>query len=263
MAPHTDRTPTGNLLLDALHEEDRRLIAPRHEPRDCARGEVLFEVGQDVETISFPCRHTVATLVVSMRDGRSAETATIGREGAIGGVVSQGYLPAFSRAVVQIGGPVLRLEAAHLQTVKRSSAAVRNLFTRYSDCLLAQVLQSVACNALHPIEERCARWLLTLQDRLATDTLPLTHEMLAECLGVQRTYVTRVLKTLQQQELVEVKRGRIVIRDRGEMERAACECHEVIRQHFRQVLGAVYAPSGALVAVKPASNDAEQVSRAV
>ncbi len=119
---------------------------------------------------------------------------------------------------------------------------MRNLFTRYSDCLLAQVLQSVACNALHPIEQRCARWLLTLQDRLDTDTLPITQEMLAERLGVQRTYLTRVLKMLQQQGLIAVGRGRITIRDRADMERASCECHAVVKRHFEEVLGAVYSP---------------------
>ncbi|WP_298955040.1 Crp/Fnr family transcriptional regulator [uncultured Methylobacterium sp.] len=247
--------PCGNLLLDALRAEDRALLLPHLEPVECRRGEVLFEVGQDVEMISFPCGATVTTLVVTMRDGRSAETATIGREGAIGGVVSQGYLPAFSRAVVQIGGPVLRLEAARLQAVKRTSPLMRNLFTRYSDCLLAQVLQSVACNALHPIEQRCARWLLTLQDRLDTDTLPITQEMLAERLGVQRTYLTRVLKMLQQQGLIAVGRGRITIRDRADMEKASCECHAVVKRHFEEVLGAVYSPSGALVAVSPASEE--------
>ena len=121
---------------------------------------------------------------IAMRDGRSAEVATVGREGAVGGVVSSGFLPASTNAVVQIGGPVLRLDALRLQEVKRSSPALRNLFTHYADCLLAQVLQSVACNALHPIESRCLRWLLTFQDRLGTPVLPVTQEMLAEMLGV-------------------------------------------------------------------------------
>lgn len=241
----------GNLLLEALRAEDRALLDPFLEVSACARGETLFEVGTSVTTIAFPCERTVISLMVVMRDGRSAETATIGREGAVGGIVSSGFLPASTHAVVQIGGPVLRLDASRLQEAKQRSASLRNLFTRYGDCLLAQVLQSVACNALHPIEARCLRWLLTLQDRMGTDALPVTHEMLAAMLGVQRTYLTRILRALQRQGLIEVGRGRIILRSRPAAETAACECHGVVRRHYETVLGAIYRADGLLLAVAP------------
>src|SRR4051794_29809532 len=141
----------GNFLLKALRDEDRALLAPHLERHAYQRGETLFEAGSEGSGISFPFDQTVAMLVVAMQDGRSAETATIGREGAVGGVVSNGCLPASTHAIVQIGGPVMRLDAVRLQEAKSRSPTLRNLFTRYSDCLLAQVLQSVACNALHPI----------------------------------------------------------------------------------------------------------------
>jgi DNA-binding transcriptional regulator YhcF (GntR family) len=173
-------------------------------------------------------------------------------------VVSQGALPAFSRGVVQIAGPVLQIEAQRLQEAKRVSPALRNLLTRYSDCLLAQVLQSVACNALHPIEARCARWLLSLQDRLGSDILPVTHEVLAELLGVQRSYLTRTLKTLQQQGLIQARRGRIIICSGPDMEAAACECHSAIKRHFETVLGAVYSSSGALKMLRPEAVSSEK-----
>ncbi len=112
------------------------------------RGATIFEAGAPVTHITFPCDHSVATLLVTTSDGRTAETATVGHEGAVGGIVSQGYVPASTHAVVQIPGPMLRMEAATLQEVKRQSPAVRDLFARYSDCFLAQVLQSSACNAL-------------------------------------------------------------------------------------------------------------------
>ncbi|MCJ2129287.1 Crp/Fnr family transcriptional regulator [Methylobacterium sp. E-045] len=251
MLSSTESSFEGNLLLKALSPEDRGLLVPHFEHVDVRRGETLFTVGSNVSFISFPCEQTVINLIVSMRDGRSAETATIGREGAVGGVVSHGSLPAFSTALVQIGGPVVRLDAARLQDAKLRSTTLRNLFTRYADCLLGQVLQSVACNALHPIEERCLRWLLTLQDRIGTETLPVTHELLANMLGVQRTYLTRILRTLQIQGLIEVGRGRITILDRAGIQEAACECHGAVVSHFETVLGAVYDADGRMVSVDP------------
>lgn len=251
MPSDMERCFEGNLLLRTLHADDRALLLPHLERHEHPRGHTVFAAGHEVGFITFPIEQTVVTLVISMIDGRSAETATIGREGAVGGVVSNGGLPASTHALVQIPGPVLRMDSARLQEAKRQSEALRNLFTRYSDCLLAQVLQSVACNALHPIEERCLRWLLTLQDRLESSVLPITQESLAAMLGVQRTYLTRILRMLQQQGLVEVGRGRITIVNRPEAEAVACECHACVRRHFQTVLGAVYSPGGRLVAFEP------------
>lgn len=235
---------TGNLLLDALREPDRALIVPHLERVSCDKGAIVFEAGTEVAHITFPCDQTVVALIIGTRDGRCAETASIGREGAVGGIVSAGRVPASTEAIVQIGGPMLRLEADRLQDAKRRSPEVRNLFARYGDCLLAQVLQAAACNALHPIEQRCLRWLLTLQDRIGGDTLPITHELLASMLGVQRTYLTRILRTLQDQGLIRVGRGRITVLDRRAMSASACECHARVQRHFKMVLGAVYSADG-------------------
>ncbi|GEP00354.1 Crp/Fnr family transcriptional regulator [Methylobacterium haplocladii] len=241
----------SNLLLKALRKADRSLLEPHLELVQYGRGDTVFAAGGDISYISFPCDKTVVTLLISMADGRSAETATIGREGAVGGIVSNGGLPASTHAVVQLGGPILRIDSSRLQEAKRLSEPVRNLFSRYADCLLAQVLQSVACNALHPIESRCLRWLMTLQDRLGSEVLPVTQELLAAMLGVQRTYLTRILRTLQDQGLIAVGRGRITIMARPAMEKAACECHDCVRRHFDAVLGAVYGPTGRFVAFEP------------
>ena len=241
----------GNLLLEALETRDRALLAPYLERGHRTRGAVLFRAGEDVSHVTFPLNQTTVTLVSRMNDGRMVETATVGHEGAVGGIVSQGYLPAFSEAVVQVAGDVLRLDAERLTRARASSPTLRDLFVRYSDCLLAQVLQSVACNAVHPIEERCLRWLLTFQDRLGTPVLPVTQEMLAEMLGVRRTYLTGVIGALQRRGLISVRRGQITILDRAQAERSACECYGRVRHHFRTVLGAVYAESGTIVAVDP------------
>lgn len=241
----------GNLLLKALSPDDRALLAPYLERWEHQRGEVIFSAGSEVGFVTFPCEFTVITLVIEMADGRSAQTATVGREGAVGGVVSNGGLPASANAVVQIPGPALRIDVRRLQEAKRRSETLRNLFTRYSDCLLAQVLQAVACNALHPIEQRCMRWLMTLQDRLDTPVLPVTQEVLAAMLGVQRTYLTRILRSLQDQGLIAIGRGRITILNRTEVEAAACECHASVKRHFETVLGAVYSRSGRFIAIDP------------
>lgn len=263
MLTDADAMPNGNLLLGALRLPDQALLKPHLELKAYERGDVLFDAGEDVSHITFPLGQCVVALVIGLRDGRAVETATIGHEGAVGGVVSQGSLPAFSRAVVQIPGSVLRIEATVLQQVKRTSPGLRNLITRYSDCLLAQVLQSVACNASHTIEARCARWLLGLQDRLGGDVLPVTHEVLAELLGVQRSYLTRTLRTLQQQGLIQVRRGRIIILSRPAVEATACECHGAVKRHFETVLGAVYNASGTLVSLRPAPARDDQMSQAV
>jgi CRP-like cAMP-binding protein len=129
MLPDIDALLGGNLLLSALRLSDQTVLKPHLEVRQLQRGELLFEAGEDVGFISFPLGQCVAALVIGLQDGRAVETATVGHEGAIGGVVSQGSLPAFSRAVVQVPGSVLRIEAAVLQQIKQTSPGLRNLMT--------------------------------------------------------------------------------------------------------------------------------------
>ncbi|GJE49721.1 hypothetical protein GOFOIKOB_2761 [Methylobacterium tardum] len=261
MPSHNSIPFEGNLLLDALGARDRALLAPHLVLAECPRGTVLFEVDDDVSQVTFPLHRTIAALIVPLRGGRTVETATVGHEGAIGGVVSQGYLPAFTRCVVQIEGAVLRMDADRLREAKRASPTLDDLFVRYADCLLAQILQSVACNAAHPIEQRVVRWLLSLQDRLGTDALPVTQNMLASMLGVGRSYLTGVLGTLQDQGLIVVGRGRIHLLDRTRAEAACCECHARVRRHFMSVMGAVSTPDGEILAVEATAVSSEPSSR--
>ncbi len=143
-----------NRLIASLKPQDLSLLEPYLEPVVLSRGEILFDAGDDVVATYFPAAGTMASLVLPMADGRTVEAATIGREGAIGGIVSAGHKPAFARAVVQMPGTALRVEAARLDEAKDRSKTLRELIARYADALLAQVLQSVACNALHTIEHR-------------------------------------------------------------------------------------------------------------
>ena len=229
----------GNALLASMKPQDRALLEPLLEPVELGRGDVLFEPGEDVVTTYFPMAGTMISLVLSMQDDRAIEVATIGREGAVGGIVSAGHKPAFARMVVEIGGHALQIATAHLEEAKKKSHNLHDLFSRYADVLLAQTLQSVACNALHTIEERCSRWLLATQDRVPTRDLPLTQEFLAELLGVQRTTVSAAAQALARKGLIHYRRGQITIADRAGLEEAACECYAAVERHFRAVLPGV------------------------
>jgi CRP-like cAMP-binding protein len=232
---------TENRLLAALLPRDKALVQPYLVPRLVRRGEVLFEPGDDVNTTYFPCRGTMGSLLIVSQEGREVEAATIGREGAIGGIVSAGHKPAFGRAVVQIAGPIFSIDTARLEDIKSRSGAVQDLFSRYADALLAQMMQSVACNALHSIEARCCRWLLATHDRVGDNVIPMTQEALSEMLGVRRTTVTSVAKELQARGLIRYTRGRVEILDRARMQKTACECYSAVEKHFSRLLPEVAA----------------------
>lgn len=239
VADGLDTAFAGNLLLATFSPEVRGLIEPAGEMVELAVGEHIQNRGQDVDWSYFPFGTTMISLVVELADGRSVQVASIGREGAVGGIVSCGHAPAFAQAQVMVGGPAMRLPMQALEEVKRQSDFVANIFCRFSDYLLAEVMQSAACNSFHSIQQRAARWLLTAQDR-AGDRIELTQEALAGLLGVQRTTVNAVVGTLQDQGLISARRGRVIVVDRAGLMRQACECYSVVEKHF----GAVIGPSG-------------------
>jgi len=226
----------ANRLLAALSPREFEILEPHLQAVRLTRGQVLFEPGEDVTTTCFPGRRAMVSLLIVTRDGREVEAATIGREGAVGGIVSQGHKPAFGRAVVQIEGEALCISTSHLEAAKMGSTRFADLFARYSDVLLAQMMQGVACNALHRADERCARWLLASHDRAGDKIIHLTQEALAEMLGVQRTTVTGVTADLAARGLIRTHRGRVEIIDRPGLERAACECYAAVENHFARLL---------------------------
>lgn len=226
----------GNRLLATIAPGDRALLDGAAELVTLSRGDILFGSGDEVSAALFPAPGTMVSLLVDLADGRTMEVATIGKEGAIGGIVSCGRPPAFARAEVQIPGSAIRIDIKVLEAAKARSSHVRDLFCRYADALLAQIMQSVACNAAHALEARLCRWLLTTQDRSGGDELPLTQEYLAEMLGVQRTTVSGVARALQAQGLISYRRGSVQILRRDLIEERACECYERVEEHFRTVL---------------------------
>jgi DNA-binding MarR family transcriptional regulator len=245
-APSLSRTTvSGNQILNLLPRDALDAMASGMETVELRRGQSLFEPGDEVTHAHLPLDSTVVALVVPMRDGRTVEAATIGREGAIGGVVSQGFQPAFTRAVVHIPGSAVRISLKHLDAAKRTVPKVHDLLSRYADCLVAQLLQSVGCASVHPLEARCARWLLLMHDRLQQPDLPLTQEMLADMFGATRTYVTRIASSLQKRGAIVSRRGIIHIESRELLEETTCECYGLVRQHFERVQPGLY-PTGEL-----------------
>jgi CRP-like cAMP-binding protein len=180
--------------------------------------------------------------LVSNEDGRDLETILVGREGAVGGIVSFGHLPAYCRIIVKYPGALVRLRVDRLEEAKTKSASLRYLFARYADCLLAQVFQSTACNAIHSIEQRAAKWIISAMERTGDNIVPLTHEQLATMLGVGRSYTSRVIQSFKAERILETRRGSLVVRDADKLAACSCLCNESVKQHFDAVLRGVYPP---------------------
>jgi hypothetical protein len=239
IAEITDR-PYNNLLR-RLNVDDYALIAPYLALEDAQPNDLLYSPGDDVSVVHFPCGPSLATFLVTNEDGRDVETILVGREGAVGGIVSQGFLPAYTRINVKFGGPFVRLSVGRLDAAKSASRTLHNVFSRYADCMLAQIFQSTACNAIHSIEQRTAKWIISAIERTdSADTVPLTHEQLATLLGVGRSYVSRVIQTFKAEGILATRRGAILVRDRERLASRACLCNEQVKGHFEEVLRGVY-----------------------
>src|ERR1700724_3904011 len=212
-----------NNLLRRLNASDFAILAPHLADEEAQPGDLLYNPGDGVEIVHFPCGPALASYRVPNEDGRDVETILVGREGAVGGIVSQGYLPAYTRIMVKFGGPFARLPIAKLGAAKTKSATLRNIFARYADCMLAQIFQSTACNAIHSIEQRTAKWIISAMERTeGDDVVPLTHEQLATLLGVGRSYASRVIQTLKAKGILETRRGSILVRNADALKMRAC-----------------------------------------
>ncbi|OYX05577.1 MAG: Crp/Fnr family transcriptional regulator [Caulobacter vibrioides] len=227
---------TANRLLAALRPDALAELAPHLTPIGLAIDAVIFDAGDDVEKTYLPCGPTQVSLLVVTADGQEIEAASVGLEGAIGGVVSAGYKPAYGRAVVRTPGQAFSIPTERLEEVKTRVPAVADLFDRYADVMIAQMMQLVACNALHPIEQRACRWLLFAHDRSGDEPIRLTQETLAQMLGVQRTTISAVARALQDAQIIHIGRGRLEVLDRPALEKRACECHDAVEAHFHRLL---------------------------
>jgi CRP-like cAMP-binding protein len=233
----------ANRLLAALDPDDFAQLASFLDAVELPRGKVLYETGENIQHAYFP-HDSMVSLVTVMQNGETVETAVFGREGVLGFSSALVTRQSFGRYIVQLPGTASRIPLVRLREAFDTSPAVRAVLLRFTEALLAQTFQTVACNAVHSVEARCCRWILSTRDRMSSDTLPLTHEFLAEMLGVQRSTVSLVVRTFQTAGLITQGRGVITITDRAGLEEVACECYGTIRRSFERLLPRTYAKGG-------------------
>ena len=227
--------PVKNSLLAALPADDFALLGPHLTQISLEKGRLLYDPGDDIDTVYFP-HHCVISLMTLMNNGSAIESATIGSEGALGLAAALAPRESLSRAIIQVGGDASRISAAVLGEAAQRSMALRTLIDRHNEALYGHAIQSVACNALHAVEARFCRWLLTCHDRIDNDTVSLTQEFLADMLGVQRTTVTAVARPLQARGLIRYRRGMVDILDRSGLEAMTCECYGAVRSLYGRLL---------------------------
>ncbi len=234
--------PLPNHLLAALPASDQDLLSRSLIDVDLERGRVLYEPGDRMDTLYFP-HDGVISLMTLMENGAAIESATIGREGALGLTTAAAPRQALSRAVAQTPCRCARIGAARFREAWERSPTIRLMVERHTEALYAHAIQSVACNALHSVEARFSRWLLTCHDRISSNTVALTQEFLADMLGVQRTTVTAVARSLQARGYIRYRRGVVDILDRAGLESLACECYMTVRETYERLLPAPLANS--------------------
>jgi len=224
----TTRTITGNRLLDALPAEELDLLRSHAELGSLNRHDTLYQPDAPIETVHFPV-DGIVSLVCMMKEGGGVETATIGREGMVGSAVFHGVYTATQQAIVQVPGQSYRLDAETFVRLLPQLPTLNALLHRFSVLLFTLAAQNSGCNRKHSIEERCCRWMLMVADRLDRETFELTHDFIAQMLGVRRASVTEALGALEKRGLIRTSRGRITLVDRAGLEASVCECYQVIR----------------------------------
>jgi CRP-like cAMP-binding protein len=228
-------SPRKNHLLAALSAADYGRIAPYFELAPLPLGKVLYESGSKMNYVYFPTTSIVSLLYV-MEDGASAEIAVVGNDGIVGISLFMGGETTPSRAVVQSAGESFRLKAAVLKKEFNRSGPTMHLLLRYTQALITQMTQTAVCNRHHSVDQQLCRWLLMSLDRLASNELRMTQELMANMLGVRREGVTEAAGKLQAAGLIHYSRGRIKVVDRPGLETRACECYDVVRRESARLL---------------------------
>jgi CRP-like cAMP-binding protein len=220
-------------LLDAstlsLLEPHMRTLALEH-------GELLHGSASKIEFVYFP-QSTIISVLARTEEGQTAETSIVGREGMIGSFAIHGIMTTFAEAVVQVRGDAVRIPASEVHRVGQASEGFRKVVALFDMSLLAQAQQSTACQALHQVENRAARWLLQCRKRLGSNDIRLTQEFFGQMLGVQRTTINLVERTLQKAGLIQTGRGRIAILDVKGLHDVSCDCYDRIERRYEELLG--------------------------
>jgi CRP-like cAMP-binding protein len=226
---------TSNLLLASLAKDDYALLQPHLTRVRLKQQAVLQEPAKPIEHIYFPLEGMVSLLAM-FETGDAIEIAAVGREGAIGTKIGLQPQLAFAKAIVQLPGTALRIDLTAFQQAAARSLPITHIATCANDVMTANLQQSAACNAMHGLESRLARWLLHARDRYDDDRLPLTQEFLSQMLGVRRTTVSLAAHTLQQAGLVRYRRGKIELTDRAGLEAVSCECYDTVRRNVELIV---------------------------
>ncbi len=227
--------PRENQLLAALPDEDLARWVPHLELVDMQLGKVLYEPGATLLHVYFPTSAIVSLLYV-MEDGASAEIAVVGREGIVGISRFMGGESTPSRAVVQSAGKGFRLKASVMLEEFNRASSVMHLFLRYTQALITQMAQTAVCNRHHTLDQQLCRWLLLSLDRLPSNELVMTQELIANMLGVRREGVTAAAGRLHKAGLIDYQRGRITVLDRAQLELRTCECYAVVKKEYDRLL---------------------------
>jgi len=231
----TYHEPVANRILAALPEEEYQYLLPYLELVSLRFQQTLYEPNAPMRFGYFPNRGMICLIAV-MRNGASVEVGVIGNEGFLGTPILLGVKANPHQALVQIAGNAFRVKAEALATILPRTPMLERMLRRFVQAQAFQLAQSAACNRLHEVVERLARWLLMARDRAGSDVLPLTHEFLAEMLGSRRSTVTVAAGALQRTGLIEYSRGQVKILDRTGLEKSTCECYEISRRQFERTV---------------------------
>ena len=231
----TPPDPRQNHLLAALPADECARLFPHLELVPMPLGDVLYEPGIQMRHVYFPTTSIVSLLYV-MEDGASAEIAVVGNEGVVGVSLFMGGETTPSRAVVQSAGHAYRLKGQLLKDEFYRAGPMQRLLLRYTQALLTQMAQTAVCNRHHSLDQQFCRWLLLSLDRLASNELTMTQELIANMLGVRREGVTEAAGHVQKAGLIEYHRGRISVLDRPGLEARSCECYAVVKKEFDRLL---------------------------
>ncbi|GAB4507976.1 MAG: Crp/Fnr family transcriptional regulator [Sulfuricaulis sp.] len=230
--------PRDNFLLAALPTEVFDRLLPDLKPVTMPLGKVIYEPGAQLEHIYFPAPSCIVSMLYVMEDGSSAEIAVVGDEGMVGIALFMGGDTTPSRALVQSAGQAFRLPANALKKEFERHSGLQILLLRYTQALITQMSQTAVCNRHHSVDQQLCRWLLLSLDRLATNELTMTQELIANMLGVRREGVTEAAGKLQARGLISYSRGRITVLDRPGLEAQVCECYAVVKKEYDRLLPA-------------------------
>lgn len=236
--PAVDRGDAAkNVLLAALPADAYAHIAPYLERHALVRGVTLHRAGEEIRDLYFPI-DCLVSVTVTMRDGRTAETGVVGRREVVGiNAFMGGRETTQTEYVMQIAGTAVGVPSEPLRELFDGDVAVRAVLLKYTQAMLAQVTQNAACNGLHNLEQRYARWLLEVRDRVGSDELKTTHEFISQMLSVRRAGVTEVSCRFEERGAVRQRRGRTLIVDAALLRGAACECYQMLADEYDRLLG--------------------------